>query len=161
MSHKKSDAEQKPLMYIVQPDYDTADANMQDIVIKRKKKSKPKPNASEKKENQKEEHSEAQQSKEKDGAEAVHNEVGDRPEKGIKPIKKPLSKMSITEKIDFLTSLPGNMPKTLCLIEAGGKTYRGTIVEKKGDSVFVRTSSKGSPAELKVENITSLHPLGF
>ena len=41
MSSRKHDAEQKPLMYIVQPDYDKAEANMQDILIKRKKKAKP------------------------------------------------------------------------------------------------------------------------
>ena len=34
-------------MYIVQPDYDKAEANMQDILIKRKKKANPKlPNKS-------------------------------------------------------------------------------------------------------------------
>lgn len=42
MSNKKNDAEQKPLMYIVQPDYDAAEANMQDILIKRKKRQKKK-----------------------------------------------------------------------------------------------------------------------
>lgn len=42
MSSRKHDAEQKPLMYIVQPDYDKAEANMQDILIKRKKKASPK-----------------------------------------------------------------------------------------------------------------------
>ncbi|MFN2747154.1 MULTISPECIES: CotO family spore coat protein [Bacillus] len=158
MSNKKNDAEQKPLMYIVQPDYGTADANMQDILIKRKKKEKPVP--SEQKAKRKEERAEASPSKEKE-AEAVHKEETDGPEKGMKPVKKPISKMSINEKIDFLTSLPGNMPKTLCLIEADGKTYRGTIVDKKDGAVFVRTSSKGAPAKLAIESITSLHPLGF
>ncbi|ASB90088.1 CotO family spore coat protein [Bacillus sonorensis] len=159
MSNKKNDAEQKPLMYIVQPDYDAAEANMQDILIKRKKTAKEK--ALKDKEKRSEEHAEEPVSKEKEAAEAVQNREADRPAKGIKPIKKPLSKMTITEKIDFLTSLPGNMPKTLCLIEANGKTYRGTLIEKKGDSVFVRTSSKGDPAELAIASITSLHPLGF
>ncbi|MDI5790924.1 CotO family spore coat protein [Bacillus licheniformis] len=37
----------KPLMYIVQPDYDKAEANMQDILIKERRKQSPKlPNKS-------------------------------------------------------------------------------------------------------------------
>ncbi|ATH95090.1 MULTISPECIES: CotO family spore coat protein [Bacillus] len=159
MPNKKHDAEQKPLMYIVQPDYAAAEANMQDILIKRKKPLKQR--ASEDKAKQKEEQPEAQSQQEKEIPEAVRNKEADRPSKGIKPIKKPLSKMTIIEKINFLTSLPGNMPKTLCLIEANGKTYRGTLIAKKGESVFVRTSSKGEPAELAIDSITSLHPLGF
>ncbi|MDI5790925.1 CotO family spore coat protein [Bacillus licheniformis] len=68
--------------------------------------------------------------------------------------------MTIAEKSTF--GKPSRQyAETLCLIEADGKTYRGTIVGKKGDSVFVRTSSKGAPAELPIESITSLHPLGF
>ena len=159
MSSRKHDAEQKPLMYIVQPDYDKAEANMQDILIKRKKKAKP--DASEQKALRQEQQDEAARPDEKADAEAVLSDEANRSQKGVKPIKKPLIKMTIAEKIDFLASLPGNMPKTLCLIEADGKTYRGTIVEKKGGSVFVRTSSKGAPAELPIESITSLHPLGF
>ncbi|MDA4896196.1 CotO family spore coat protein, partial [Streptomyces sp. MS2A] len=85
---------------------------MQDILIKRKKKAKPE--ASEQKARRKEQQDEAVRPDEKDGAEAVFNDEANRSEKGVKPIKKPLSKMTIAEKIDFLASLPGNMPKTLC-----------------------------------------------
>ncbi|MDA7026127.1 CotO family spore coat protein [Bacillus sp. CLL-7-23] len=160
MSDKKNNTEQKPLMYIVQPDYETIEANMQDILIKKRKTAKP--NIAEKKPKKlKEEQPTTQNSKEDAKQEPVPNKEPERHGKGLKPVKKPLNKMTISEKIDFLTSFPGNMPKTLCLIEAGGKTYRGTLVEKKGDAVFVRTSSKGAPAELQIDSITALHPLGF
>ncbi len=52
--------------------------------------------------------------------------------------------MSILEKIDFLTKLPHNMPRTLCLIEANGKTYRGVIVGRKNNAIFLRTTSNGA-----------------
>lgn len=92
--------------------------------------------------------------------EAVHNAA---PEEKIPPkrVKKPMSRMSILEKIDFLTKLPHNMPRTLCLIEANGKTYRGVIVGRKNNAIFLRTTSNGAPAELAIDDITSLHPLGF
>ncbi|MFU1721084.1 CotO family spore coat protein [Bacillus velezensis] len=92
--------------------------------------------------------------------EAVHNAV---PEEKVPPkrVKKPMSRMSILEKIDFLTKLPHNMPRTLCLIEANGKTYRGVIVGRKNNAIFLRTTSNGAPAELAIDDITSLHPLGF
>ncbi|AEB24512.1 MULTISPECIES: CotO family spore coat protein [Bacillus] len=92
--------------------------------------------------------------------EAVHN---DAPEEKVPPkrVKKPMSRMSIVEKIDFLTKLPHNMPRALCLIEANGKTYRGVIVGRKNDAIYLRTTSNGAPAELAISDITSLHPLGF
>ncbi|MFP3671534.1 CotO family spore coat protein [Bacillus sp. SIMBA_031] len=92
--------------------------------------------------------------------EAVHNAA---PEEKVPPkrVKKPMSRMSILEKIDFLTKLPHNMPRTLCLIEAKGKTYRGVIVGRKNNAIFLRTTSNGAPAELAIDDITSLHPLGF
>lgn len=102
--------------------------------------------------------------KESDAAEkepeAVHNAA---PEEKVTPkrVKKPMSRMSILEKIDFLTKLPHNMPRTLCLIEANGKTYRGVIVGRKNNAIFLRTTSNGAPAELAIDDITSLHPLGF
>ncbi|WP_322784999.1 CotO family spore coat protein [Bacillus velezensis] len=92
--------------------------------------------------------------------EAVHNAA---PEEKVPPkrVKKPMSRMSILEKIDFLTKLPHNMPRTLCLIEANGKTYRGVIVGRKNNAIFLRTTSNGAPAELAIDDITSPHPLGF
>ncbi|WP_180298681.1 CotO family spore coat protein [Bacillus vallismortis] len=93
--------------------------------------------------------------------EAVHNIKADEKAIPHKRIKKPMSKMSIQEKIDFLTKLPHNMPRALCLIEANGKTYRGVIVGRRNNSVLVRTTGNGAPTELFIDHITSLHPLGF
>lgn len=76
-------------------------------------------------------------------------------------VKKPLSQMSIDEKVDFLTSLPHNMPRALCLIEADGKTYRGIIMDRKEDLVVIRTAGGGNPVELAIDEISSIHPLGF
>ncbi|CAM5461031.1 spore coat protein [Bacillus safensis FO-36b] [Bacillus safensis subsp. safensis] len=78
-----------------------------------------------------------------------------------KRVKKPLSQMSIDEKVDFLTRLPHNMPRALCLIEADGKTYRGIIMDRKDDTVIIRTAGGGNPVELAIAEITSIHPLGF
>lgn len=78
--------------------------------------------------------------------EAVHNAA---PEEKVPPkrVKKPMSRMSILEKIDFLTKLPHNMPRTLCLIEANGKTYRGVIVGRK-----IMRSSCGRQATERRQN---------
>ncbi|OLP64847.1 hypothetical protein BACPU_21670 [Bacillus pumilus] len=84
-----------------------------------------------------------------------------KPEPRRKRVKKPLNQMSIGEKVDFLTSLPHNMPRALCLIEAEGKTYRGIVIERNEDTVIIRTAGGGNPVELRVDHITSIHPLGF
>ncbi|WP_458110249.1 CotO family spore coat protein [Bacillus zhangzhouensis] len=91
--------------------------------------------------------------------EGVFHETKQEPRR--KRVKKPLSQMSIDEKVDFLTSLPHNMPRALCLIEADGKTYRGIIMDRKENTVIIRTAGGGNPVELAIEEITSIHPLGF
>lgn len=94
--------------------------------------------------------------------EAVHNAAkAEEKAPPARKVKKPMSKMTIHEKIDFLTKLPHNMPRALCLIEANGRTYRGVIVGRRNDSVLLRTTGNGAPTELSIDEITSLHPLGF
>ncbi|TYS07722.1 spore coat protein [Bacillus subtilis] len=229
MSNKKRNADKKPLMYIVQPDYaETTRSSMQEIVIK-KKTNKPAPPKAEEKpayhEKQQEEavamdvhqadykpaaepvsqqieevrepenakkqqeqeaelqaveetveetieHEPPKAEKKEEPAieahkpekepEAVHNAVkGEEKAPPARKVKKPMSKMTIHEKIDFLTKLPHNMPRALCLIEANGRTYRGVIVGRRNDSVLLRTTGNGAPTELAIDEITSLHPLGF
>ena len=91
--------------------------------------------------------------------EGVFHETKEEPRR--KRVKKPLSQMNIEEKVDFLTSLPHNMPRALCLIEADGKTYRGIIMERKDNMVVIRTAGGGNPVELAIGDISSIHPLGF
>ncbi|KIL10090.1 CotO family spore coat protein [Bacillus safensis] len=91
--------------------------------------------------------------------EGVFHETKEEPRR--KRVKKPLSQMSIDEKVDFLTRLPHNMPRALCLIEADGKTYRGIIMDRKDDNVIIRTAGGGNPVELEIAEISSIHPLGF
>ncbi|NTU26733.1 spore coat protein [Bacillus tequilensis] len=223
MSNKKRNADKKPLMYIVQPDYaETTRSSMQEIVIKRKA-DKPDPPkfeeqqpaypekqqeeamaavqqadpkaAAEPVSQQTQEISEPESTKDQQQAEpeaveetaeheplkaekkeepaleaqkpekepeAVHNAAkAEEKAPPARKVKKPMSKMSIHEKIDFLTKLPHNMPRALCLIEANGRTYRGVIVGRRNDSVLLRTTGNGAPTELAIDDITSLHPLGF
>ena len=91
--------------------------------------------------------------------EGVFHETKEEPKR--KRVKKPLSQMSIDEKVDFLTRLPHNMPRALCLIEADGKTYRGIIMDRKDDTVVIRIAGGGNPVELTIAEISSIHPLGF
>ncbi|WP_412675120.1 CotO family spore coat protein [Bacillus atrophaeus] len=213
MSNKNRDADKKPLMYIVQPNYSETRSSMQEIVIKRKVKTAPpeerkKPETAEKQHEeslkkdiqqekdavqqqeaqqheetaqhqeaqqqepaQQQEETEDRQKSEQEPAaevkqsekepEAVHNAEAEEKQTPPRRVKKPMSKMSIIEKIDFLTKLPHNMPRALCLIEANGKTYRGVIVGRRNNSVLLRTTGNGAPTELVIDDITSLHPLGF
>ncbi|WP_326969220.1 CotO family spore coat protein [Bacillus atrophaeus] len=225
MSNKNRDADKKPLMYIVQPNYSETRSSMQEIVIKRKVKTAPpeerkKPETAEKQHEeslkkdiqqekgavqqqearkheetlqqqeaqqheetaqhqeaqqqepaQQQEETEDRQKNEQEPAaevkqpekepEAVHNAEAEEKQTPPRRVKKPMSKMSIIEKIDFLTKLPHNMPRALCLIEANGKTYRGVIVGRRNNSVLLRTTGNGAPTELVIDDITSLHPLGF
>lgn len=186
----KGDENQKPLMYIVQPSYDESAPAMQNIVRKRKKSEKPSETKKSDKEhvieesvqelvsqevNQKTEEPPALQqereiNQEKDNAQkrepvqeqqpkGVFHETKEEPRR--KRVKKPLSQMNIEEKVDFLTSLPHNMPRALCLIEADGKTYRGIIMERQDNMVVIRTAGGSNPVELAIGDISSIHPLGF
>ncbi|MGE6631012.1 CotO family spore coat protein [Bacillus sp. NPDC077027] len=178
---KKDDENQKPLMYIVQPSYEDTQPAMQNIVRKRKKSEKTSSHspsngvgaeamkeepASQVVDEHKQQETSPQLSNQPDVErkiekypEAVLNAKKEEPNR--KRVKKPLSQMTIEEKVDFLTRLPLNMPRALCLIEAEEKTYRGIVVERKEGIVIVRTTGGGNPVELPIETITSIHPLGF
>ncbi|MEI4789514.1 CotO family spore coat protein [Bacillus sp. FJAT-53060] len=187
----KGDENQKPLMYIVQPSYDESEPAMQNIVRKRKKLEKlpeskksvkdsieesAQEPVSQEVEKEKEEPpalqqereiiQEAESSQEREPVqeqekqpEGVYHEIKEEPRR--KRVKKPLSQMNIDEKVDFLTSLPHNMPRALCLIEADEKTYRGIVMERIENMVIIRTAGGGNPVELAIDDISSIHPLGF
>ncbi|MFS0655753.1 CotO family spore coat protein [Bacillus sp. 179-C3.3 HS] len=110
-------------------------------------------------EDQKNRQEQASRQEQEKQPEGVFQEIKEEPRR--KRVKKPLNQMSIAEKVNFLTSLPHNMPRALCLIEAEGKTYRGIVLEKNGEMVTIRTTGGGNPVELAIDQITSIHPLGF
>lgn len=185
MSSNNNDADKKPLMYIVQPEYAKVKAQMQHIVKKKKKKAEPeKPiDRFEDHVQEIESHSgeipeqlqtEAGKEAEEIKEDALSNQVeSDGPFGGVlsetageqrnetKRSRKPLNHMNIEERIDFLTKLPSNIPKALCMVETEEKTYRGIILGKKDGTVMIRTSANGNPEEIQISNIKSIHPLGF
>jgi hypothetical protein len=181
MSNKqKQKYQMKPLMYIVQPDNQDINVNMQSFVVK---KAKPKPKAK----------------PQVDGVDAKvkslvkeaipqENEILEIPEeikstvqehsvqensiqenpveqeqsaKQYRKQRKPITQMSVVEKIEFFTNLPKNMPRTLCQIESTEEKYRGVIISEVNGIVTIRSLTHANPIELPLENIKAINLLGF
>ncbi|KKI93647.1 hypothetical protein WQ54_03300 [Bacillus sp. SA1-12] len=164
----------KPLLYIVQPEYDNIAPKMQELVIikpVKKQESLPvepieaetaetkaeislNPVVEAEPEPEPEPEVEAEQSKKE---EVIHDEKQERKRKP----RIPISQMTIPEKVEFFTNLPKNMPKSLCLIETTDSTYRGIIVSEEDGVVTIRSLHHPRPIDIQLEDIQAINVLGF
>lgn len=177
MSNKqKQKYQMKPLMYIVQPENQDINVNMQSFVVK---KTKPKSSArvaiadAPVKTLQKEfdlaEKEEVVEEYKSAGVEQLAQEepVEQEPaqqEPSVKQYRKqrkPLTQMSVLEKIEFFTHLPKNMPRTLCQIVTPEETYRGVIMNEENEMVTIRSLTHAKPIEIKIDQIKAINLLGF
>ncbi|MBD1381902.1 CotO family spore coat protein [Metabacillus arenae] len=153
MTNKQKEKNQiQPLMYIVQPDYNEVQAQMQTLVVKKNKIDtiENKQPVAVKEKNEKMQESQSNSYEE--------DQVVKKPEKKR---RKPISQMSIAEKVDFFTNLPRNIPKTLCQIETETDTYRGIIITEENGLVHIRTLGEPNEIKLQIEEIKSITLLGF
>jgi hypothetical protein len=156
-------------MYIVQPENNAINAQMQEVVIKKhgKKKDSPK-NVKKAKlevEDTKEEFSTIKVEKNETELENAKKQnedikIEEKPKRQRKT-RKPISQMSIPEKIEFFTTLPKNMPKSLCLIETTEESYRGVIISQEEGTVTIRALNHQKPIDIPLENINGITVLGF
>lgn len=163
----------KPLMYIVQPDNDNINVNMQAFVTK-KAISKL---------NTVSDHVPSQVQTIEKEAVTQKREILEVPEEIIPKVevtsiqeeeieqeqsarqyrkqRKPITQMNINEKIEFFTNLPKNMPRTLCQIETSEEKYRGVILSEENEIVLIRSLTHTKPIELPLKSIKSINLLGF
>ncbi|OAS83839.1 CotO family spore coat protein [Metabacillus litoralis] len=174
MSNKqKQKYRMQPLMYIVQPDNQDINVNMQSFVVKKAKpKSKPRVDSVDTKAKTlvKEaipEENEILEIPEEISSTVQENPLQENPvekeqsAKQYRKQRKPITQMSIEEKIEFFTNLPKNMPRTLCQIESTEEKYRGVIISEVNGIVTIRSLTHAKPIELPLENIKAINLLGF
>ncbi|TXC90722.1 hypothetical protein FS935_12490 [Metabacillus litoralis] len=183
-NQKNKDYKMKPLMYIVQPDNQDINVNMQSFVVK-KTKSKAVVDTNQvegdsqvktlEREPSVEEvnklNIEAQVEEEKDvevnplkETNSLQGEEEQDQEQTVKQYRKqrkPITQMNIAEKIEFFKNLPKNMPRTLCQIETTEDTYRGVIMTEEDRIVTIRSLTHAKPIDVPFENIKSINLLGF
>ncbi|MGM7719621.1 CotO family spore coat protein [Metabacillus sp. Hm71] len=156
----------RPLMYIVQPEYKEITPQMQELVIKKagtKQESLPfVPSELEETET----NDELQMNKPVESViETADNEIQeDNKDEKMEPkrkVRKRISQMSIQEKIEFFTTLPKNMPKSLCLIETTDGSYRGIIMSEEEGIVTIRTLNHPKPLDIQLENILAINVIGL
>ncbi|MBD1381904.1 CotO family spore coat protein [Metabacillus arenae] len=158
-----------PLMYIVQPEYNDVRAQMQAFVVKKPGKEEKSIQVENKTqvENTVEELSirEAKEA-ENDLEIAKQNEeperkIEEKPSRRQRKKRKPLSKMSIAEKVEFFTTMPKNMAKSLCFIKTIEGSYRGVIMAEQNGIVTIRSLNEPKPLNIPLENIKGIDVLGF
>lgn len=157
----------KPLMYIVSPEHQDIDVNMQSFVVKKSKQQKVDQLNETKSQIQTvvEEDEEVTEEKQPEKAVAVVEEE-EQPEeetsvKQYRKQRKPITQMNIAEKVEFFTNLPKNMPRTLCQIETTEETYRGVIMTEEDNIVTIRSLTHAKPIDLELGEIKAINLLGF
>ncbi|MFD2215430.1 CotO family spore coat protein [Metabacillus endolithicus] len=166
MSNKQN-YKMKPLMYIVSPEHQDIDVNMQSFVVKKSKQQKVDQLKETKSQIQTvvEEDEEVTEEKQPEKAVAVVEEE-EQPEeetsvKQYRKQRKPITQMNIAEKVEFFTNLPKNMPRTLCQIETTEETYRGVIMTEEDNIVTIRSLTHAKPIDLELGEIKAINLLGF
>jgi hypothetical protein len=169
MSNKqKQKYRMQPLMYIVQPDNQDINVNMQSFVVKKAKpKSKPRVDSVDTKAKTLVKEAIPEENEILEIPEEISSTVQENPvekeqsAKQYRKQRKPITQMSIEEKIEFFTNLPKNMPRTLCQIETTEEKYRGVIISEENAIVTIRSLTHAKPIELPLENIKAINLLGF
>ncbi|MGG3888350.1 CotO family spore coat protein [Metabacillus fastidiosus] len=163
MNKIKNDYSAKPLLYIIQPEQEGIQAKMQALVIK-----KPQKQVEEQEVESVEEKSEMTIETpsiiEKVEIEAKNiKDIEEKQEKAKKKRRerKPISEMSIPEKVQFFSTLPKTMPKSLCLIETDEAKYRGIIISEDKGIVTIRSLQHPDALNIQIEDIKSINLLGF
>lgn len=154
-------------MYIVSPEHQDIDVNMQSFVVKKSKQQKVDQLKETKSQIQTvvEEDEEVTEEKQPEKAVAVVEEE-EQPEeetsvKQYRKQRKPITQMNIAEKVEFFTNLPKNMPRTLCQIETTEETYRGVIMTEEDNIVTIRSLTHAKPIDLELGEIKAINLLGF
>ncbi|MGM0874649.1 MAG: CotO family spore coat protein [Bacillota bacterium] len=177
MSNKqKQKYQMKPLMYIVQPDNQDINVNMQSFVVKKSKSITAIESANSQVKTLKE--GVSQEKAISDIPEEIKanvdlqsiQEIQDKQEnpveqeqsiKEYRKQRKPITQMTVPEKVEFFANLPKNMPRTLCQIETTEEKYRGVIMTEENQIVTIRSLSHAKPIEIPLENIEAINLLGF
>jgi hypothetical protein len=176
---QKQKYQMKPLMYIVQPDNQDINVNMQSFVVKKSKSksmtavesvnSRVKTLVKEAVSQEKAISDIPEEIKANVDLQSIQ-EIQDKQEnpveqeqsiKEYRKQRKPITQMTILEKVEFFANLPKNMPRTLCQIETTEEKYRGVIMTEENEIVTIRSLSHSKPIELPLENIKAINLLGF
>ncbi|MEC2077083.1 CotO family spore coat protein [Metabacillus fastidiosus] len=166
MSKITNDYSAKPLLYIIQPEQEGIQAKMQALVIKKPQKQV---------QEQEVESVEVVEEKPEmiieppsiiEKVEIEVENIKDIEEKQEKPKKKrrerkPISEMSIPEKVQFFKTLPKTMPKSLCLIETDEVKYRGLIMGEENGIVTIRSLQHSDALTIHIDEIKAISILGF
>ncbi|MCD7034995.1 spore coat CotO family protein [Metabacillus sp. GX 13764] len=75
--------------------------------------------------------------------------------------RKQVSQMTIAEKVEFVTNLPVNIPRTLCHIELENGSRRGMIVSEVDGIVTIQATTSSQPLKVRMDEIKAIHLLGF
>lgn len=94
-------------------------------------------------------------------AELVQENVEEQDHKIERRPRKPVTQMNIAEKVEFVTNLPVNIPRTLCHVELEDGARRGIILSEEDGIVTIQATTSSQPIKVRMEDIKAIHLLGF
>ncbi|MGM8364369.1 CotO family spore coat protein [Virgibacillus sp. W0181] len=75
--------------------------------------------------------------------------------------KKKFSDLSLDEKINYFINRPRFAPEVKCELKTEEKVYKGVIVHREGQQVFIRVGNRKSSTQLSIEDIMEINLIGF
>ncbi|WLR51615.1 CotO family spore coat protein [Bacillus tianshenii] len=138
MANEKKSASNRPFLYIVQPEFEHSQSQMQEYVVKKNRVERNTENSMVIKV-KKEDKNEPQEEQEAPSS--------------LSNAKQSFQSMSLKERVDFLLSIPKNVPQVPCVLEVNGKPIEGIILEKFTESLSFKQKESGNTVELNWKEI--------
>ena len=69
--------------------------------------------------------------------------------------------MTLEKKIAYLVDSSSYAPKMRCEVRTEEKTYRGIIIDKKDNDIFIQIGKRASSTKISIAEIKSIRMLGF
>ncbi|MRG87097.1 CotO family spore coat protein [Salinibacillus xinjiangensis] len=126
---------QKPLLYIVQPGIENVKATMQQYSVTK--------------------------SEDTSSTKEAPTNTYDEPQSFEEDRQKKFRDMTIEEKVNYLTSLPSQMPKMKCEVLCESGRYRGYVQSYEDEMVHMKTFHSPYRAEVNITEIENIRLLGF
>lgn len=165
---KQSKLEQRPMLYIAQPDFAPSKASMQTTYHGKKTakeqekgKASPEPEGKQSREQVEEKPARKKQRVEHHQPEAEQETKSQSQAGSARDRRQRFRDMTLEEKVAYFVNLPSQIPKMKCEVETAEGKLRGYINDYQDGIVHMKTFQRPFRKEIKFEEIIDINLIGF
>ncbi|MFG6115606.1 CotO family spore coat protein [Halobacillus sp. MO56] len=165
---KQSKLEQRPMLYIAQPDFAPSKASMQTTyhgkkTAKEQEKGKtaPEPEGKQSREQVEEKPARKKQRVEHQQPEAEQKTKKQSQAGSARDRRQRFRDMTLEEKVTYFVNLPSQIPKMKCEVDTEEEKLRGYINDYQDGIVYMKTFQRPFRKEINFEEIKEINLIGF